>query len=785
MSSPKSLSDHKIFHFGPYRLKTGEGVLEKDGVPLAIPQKTLEVLCVLVKSGGRLVEKQTLMEEVWTGTFVEDSNIAFQISTLRKLLEENAASPKFIATVPKRGYRFIAEVVEEFEAPAATAIPDAGHPPAATAIPWFRIGGVAIAVLLGLGWMILPRPRAKSLGVLPQKGALVLADFDNRTGDPVFDGMLRQGLLVELEQSPSLALLPEHRLRRTLALMQQPPTARLTHDVSMDICRRTGSALLIEGSIERFGGIYVLALRALNCDTGSLVDAEQAKAQTKEHVLDALSTMAARFRSRVGEAAESVSLHNTSLAEATTPSIDALQAYSTAWTLQATRGVAEAIPLLRRAVELDPKFALAQSALGRMYADLDQSDMAAESLRKAWDLKEHASDRERFFIAFNYHALVTGNLEEARKVAKSWSQTYPREAVPHTFLSGLPNKAVARFDEAASEARTAIELDPDFGMSYYNLAVNNLYLQRIDEASNSLKAAAQRGLDLEEFHMLAYDLAFLHRDAAGMDEIVKEMRHRSGRLSWLTNREAFRAAYMGHIRLAREQTAKAVFEAEQANESERAGLWEAGAALREAMTGGLPEARKTAASALRRTNDREVDYGAGLALALAGDLPGSQTIVEQLEKKFPEDTSVRFAYVPVIRAAIELARHKPGDALEALSPTTPAEFGVYRSPINTLYGALYPVYFRGLALSEQGRDSEATIEFQKIIDHSGIVGSDIVGALANLQLARSYQRLGQNEKAITAYRNFFDLWKKADPEIPLIREAQTGFNHLMAGSARY
>jgi tetratricopeptide (TPR) repeat protein len=451
--------------------------------------------------------------------------------------------------------------------------------------------------------------------------------------------------------------------------------------------------------------------------------------------------------------------------------------------VHATRGVADAIPLLRHAVELDPEFALAHSALGRMYADIDESDLSAESLGKAWDLKEHASDRERFFIAFNYLALVKGNLEEARKVAESWAQTYPKEAVPHTLLSGLPNKAVARFEEAASQARKAIEIDPDFGISYFNLAVNNLYLQRPDAASSALEAAAKRGLDIEEFHMLAYDLAFLRHDAAGIDRIVEQTRRRPGPVSWLPNKEAFRMAYAGHIRRARELSATAVSEAEQANERERAGLWEAGAALREAMTGDLPEARKRAAAALHRTNDREVAYGAGLALAVAGDWLKAQDIADQLESRFPEDSSVRFTYVPVIRAAIKLTRHKPGDAVEALKPAAATEMGVSRSPINTLYGALYPVYFRGLALCALGQGARAALEFQRIIEHSGVVVSDPVGALAHVQLARSYRMSGDMESAKAAYQSFLELWKEADPEIPLLRQAQAEYKQLLTRSA--
>ena len=396
---------------------------------------------------------------------------------------------------------------------------------------------MAIGLTFVLGWIILPRPHAQSVAALSEKGAIVLADFENKTGDPDFDGTLRQGLLVELEQSPYLSLLPEYRMRRTLGLMRKPPTVRLTREVSLGVCQRTGSTLVVEGSIERIGGLYVLGLRAFDCDTGSLIDAGQAKTETKERVLDVLSKMSVRFRSRVGEAAASLSRHNAGLAEATTASTEALKAYSTAWAVHATRGVADAIPLLRHAVELDPEFALAHTALGRMYADIDESDLAAESLQKAWDLKEHASERERFFIAFNYLALAKGNLEEARKIAESWAQTYPREALPHTLLSGLPNKVVARYEEAASQARKAIEIDPDFGISYYNRAVNNLYLQRLDAASSALDAAAKRGLDIEEFHMLAYDLAFLRHEAAtNSDRIIDIIAGSPRPVSWLPNK---------------------------------------------------------------------------------------------------------------------------------------------------------------------------------------------------------------------------------------------------------
>jgi DNA-binding winged helix-turn-helix (wHTH) protein/tetratricopeptide (TPR) repeat protein len=788
MSASKSFIGKHLFTFGPYRLRARERVLEKDGRPIAIPEKTLDVLCVLLENRGQLVEKETLMRKVWPDTFVEDSNIAFQISTLRKLLDESANAPKFIATVPKRGYRFIAEVREELEPEPLfeMAVQEPGPPPdlpafrpkRAPSSRWLIAGIGASGLALIVGVFVITGPPARSVTALTEKGTIVLSDFENKTGDAIFDGTLRQGLLVELEQSPFLSLLSEQRVRRTLSLMRQPAATRLTHDLAMAICQRTNSTLLVEGSIERVGQLYVLGLRAISCDAGSLVAAEQAKAQSKERVLDALSGMAARFRARVGENAATLQRHNTTLAEATTASAEALKAYSTGWTLHSTRGAGEAIPSLRHAVELDPEFAMAHAALGRMYADIDESDLSAESLRKAWDLREHASDRERFFIATNYLGLVTGNLEETRKLAKAWVQTYPRDALPHTLLSGLPNKVAGRYEEAASQARIAIQMDPDFGMSYYNLAVNNQYLERFDAAASALAAAQKRELDIEEFQMIEYDLAFLRHDTDGIEQMVARARQRPAPESWLANREAFRLAYAGRLRQAREISARAIAEAKQADERERAGLWEAGVAVREALTGNMPQARRSAAAALLFSNDREVAYGAGLALALAGDSAKAQMIVSDLQRRFPEDTSVRFTYLPVMQAQIEVNHHNPSEAIEVLKTAAATEMGVSRCPVDTLFGALYPIYFRGLALSALRRGAEAAAEFQKLIDHSGIVVSDPVGALAHLQLARAYRIANDTAKAKSAYEGFFQLWKDADAEIPLLRAARAEYKSL-------
>src|ERR1035441_5887460 len=375
--------------------------------------------------------------------------------------------------------------------------------------------------------------------VLTNKDTIVLADFINRTGDPVFDGTLRQGLTVQLDQSPFLSLVSEERIQRTLRLMGQPADARLTPQFAREICERTGSAAVLEGSIASVGSQYVLWLRARNCRTGDVLDEQQVQAARKEDVLNVLSRIATKFRTRVGESLATVEKYSTPLAEATTPSLEALKAYSAGWKVHSASGATAALALFSRATEIDPTFAMAHASLGRIYADLDESDLSAESTSRAWQLRDRASDREKFFITAGYDTLVTGNLEKARQTCEAWAQTYPREARPHQVLSGMVNKTPGRYETALAEARKAVALEPDFAIGYYNLAVNLAYLDRLGEAGDPLRRAAGRGLEIDEFVMLEYDLAFLGSDQAGMEQVAGRARRRSGAETWISNKEAF------------------------------------------------------------------------------------------------------------------------------------------------------------------------------------------------------------------------------------------------------
>ncbi len=556
--------------------------------------------------------------------------------------------------------------------------------------------------------------------------------------------------------------------------MGQRADARLTPELARGVCERTGSTAILEGSIAPLGSQYVITLQARSCRTGEVLDQEQVQATKKEDVLSALGQIASRFRNRVGESLTTIQEHNMPLAEATTPSLEALEAYSAGWKLHTSSGAMAAMPMLKRAVEIDPNFALAQATMGREYADLDESDLSAASTTKAWQLRDHASDREKFYITATYEGLATGNLEKARQNDEAWAQTYPRDPVPHSMLAGFPNKAAGRYELAIVEARKAIELDPDFAIGYYNLGVNHVYLDRVQEGENVLRRAAARGLEIDEFIMLEHDIAFLKGDQEGMERAVARGRERSGGDTWISNKDSYAVAYAGQLKKARALSQRAMDQAMQEGQPERAGLWQAGESLREAFFGNASQAKERAVAALKLSNNREVEFGAALALALSGGDDRVQSLVDDLERRFPEDTVVRFSYLPVLRARAILNRGDAAKAIELLQAAVPYELGCSR----LLFGALYPIYERGEAHLAAHQGTEAAIEFQKILDHRGIVGSDPIGALAHLQLGRAEALSGDKITAKAEYQVFLTLWKDADPDIPILEQAKAEYAEL-------
>ena len=768
-----SRNQKELYEFGPFRIDPEKETVIRAGEPVSITPKTFQILLVLIRSNKQIVTKDDLMKTVWPDTFVEEANLSRNIFMLRKALGETAQDHRYIVTVPGQGYRLAEDVrlVPEQELTVVAASRSRFEVEVRETKPWWWIA--VAALLLATIAIGLSRYASRRKAVLNATDTVVLADFANSTGDPVFDETLRRGLAIQLEQSPFLSLISDQRIQHTVGLMGHSANTKLTSEVARGICERTGSAAVLEGSIAPLGIHYVLELEAKNCRNGEILDREQIQAAKKEDVLDALDQIATRFRRRLGESLATIQERNTPLAEATTPSLEALEAYSTGWRLHATTGTIAALPFMKRAVAIDPNFALAHSTLGREYANLDEFGLSLESTTRSWQLREHASGREKFFIDANYQILATGNLEQARQTCEAWALAYPRDAVPRTMLSGIPSKATARYEQAIAAARQASELDPDFAIAYYNLAVNNVYLGRFDEAENTLRRAAGRGLEIDEFFMLQYDLGFLRGDNATMAQAATKAHERSGAETWIADKEASAVAYSGHIRQARVLTQRAIDQGIQAAQPERVSLWEAGESMREALFGNVPEAKKKANDALKLSNNSEVEYGAALALAIVGDAR-AQTLADDLEKRFPENTIVRFSYLPVIRARTALNKNDTSKAIDILQVSVPYELGASHE----LIGALYPVYMRGEAFLAARQGAQAAAEFQKVLDHRGIVNSDPIGALAHLQLGRAFAMSGSKMKAKASYEDFLGLWKDADRDIPILVRAKSEYAKL-------
>lgn len=648
---------------------------------------------------------------------------------------------------------------------------------------WFRryklpvsiaAAGVVLVLLAGGTSWYFASQRALRLG---DKDTIVIADFVNTTGDSVFDGTLRQGLESQLGQSPFLSLVSDQRIERTLRLMGQAPDSRLSGELARGVCQRTGGAAVVEGSIARLGTAYILGLRARNCGTGDVLAEEQAQAARKEDVLNTMSRIASKFRTRVGESISTVEKHDIPL-EVTTRSLEALQAYTEGRKVQATISTMAALRLFQHATELDPNFAMAHNSVAWMYGDLDEYDLAAESCTKAYQLRDRASDAEKFNITAAYDRMVTGNMEKVQQTCELWSRTYPREAMPQGILAGTPYCTFGKYEQAVERAKKAIELDPDFAMTYYSLATRYLTLDRLRDAEEILDRAAQRKLDIQELYYARHNLAFLKGDKPGMEKVLEQSKSRSEVEALTAEREAFALAYAGHLRQARTTLRRAVDLAQQAGQRERPADWEAGAALWEVFFGNVRAAREGTMSALQHFKGREVRYMTALALAFLGDSPQSQSLTNDLEKRYPEDTSVQFNYLPTLRARLALNHGDPVKAIELLEPAVPYEMGTPRVSATMGIGALYPIYVRGEAYLAAHQGAKAAAEFQRILDHRGIVLSDPIGVLARLQLGRALALSGDKPKAKAAYQDLLDLWKDADPDIPLLRQGKVEYAKL-------
>ena len=753
-----------ILRFGTFDVDVRSGELRKRGVRIKLQEQPFHVLTVLLQRPGEVVTREELRNQNWPAdTFVDfDNSLNTAINKLREALGDSADDPRFIETLPRRGYRFIAPVTGADGTGRGTA---AGV--GAAALPRRRKIVVAVAVVAlavgitgGLLW------RARQARRLTEKDTIVLGDFANSTGDAVFDGTLREGLSVELEQSPFLSLVSEEGIHQTLRMMGQPTNVRLTPQIAREVCQRTNSTAALDGSIALIGTRYNLILKAVNCVNGELLASTEAQASDKSHVLDALGKAASEMRRKLGESLNTAQKFNTPLQQATTPSLEALQAYNLGLN---TDDDAAAFAFFQRATQLDPNFAMAYWALSGATPD---SALSAESARKAFELRAGLSEREKLHIEADYYWNGTGDLVKARRSAEVGAETYPRDPDFHLSLR-MYTVALGQYEASLKESLEMLRLYPPNSLNYKVLALAYLYLNRVEEAETTCKEAHAKGLD-SRFALVHYGIAFYRGDTS---EAARQAARAAGNAAdeeMLLALEADTAAYFGHLEKAREFSRQATDSAGRGGEKERAATYHAASVLREALLGNADKAGQQAILAKGRRSGRDVDYGLALAMAYAGKAGQAQTLVDNLGKRFPEDTVVQFNYLPTLRAKLELLHAKPQEALVILGAASPYELGL---PAFDYYNwpNLYPVYVRGEAYLAAHQGKEAAREFQKILDHRGIVLNEPIGALAHLQLGRAYAMQGDTVRSRTAYQDFLALWRDADPDIPVLKQAKAEY----------
>ncbi|MBI3667025.1 MAG: protein kinase [Acidobacteria bacterium] len=603
------------------------------------------------------------------------------------------------------------------------------------------------------------------LPALTERDSILLADFVNTSGEAVFDGTLKQALAVQLEQSPYLNVFPEDRVRNTLRLMGRSPDERVTSAIGRVICEREGIKAMLAGSIAGLGSHYVITLEAVNGRTGESLAREQVEAESKENVLQALSKAASRMRGKLGESLSSIKKLDTPVDEATTSSLEAFKAYSLAEAQRAKGVETEAIPQYKRAIELDPNFALAYARLGTVYGNLGEQELSVEYQKKAFERRERVSEREKLYISAHYYQTVTGELDKTIETYNLWKQTYPRDWTPHNNLALFYSES-GQYDRALEEAREALRLEPHHPFPYGLVSRAYGGLNRFEEAKAVCEKYLAQNPDYWGCHVGLYVNAFIEGNAPEMQKQIEWARGKPEEL-WMLSFHAVATASSGKMQKAREIFRRSVEAAQRNNLKEAAAGTTAQEALTEAAFGNFQKARDEVTQALGVARGKDTLQFAAIALALSGAAAQAQPLIDELGKRFPQDTVINAISLPTARAALEVNRGNPAKAIDLLRAAAPYELG---NPA--------PIYLRGQAYLRAKSGNEAAAEFQKILDHKGAFVPLPLYSLSYVGLARAYALAGDTAKSRQAYQDFLALWKDADPDIPILKEAKQEYAKL-------
>ncbi len=791
---------------------------------------------MLTSRSGEIVTREEIRQQVWgEQTYVDFEHGLNQcIKQIRTALNDNSSHPLYIETIPRKGYRFLAPVTSKTVAVVLKVTASTSGIQQRVSLPVSTTDGSASAALAPspavqaiapvlpnpisgitanakitqeavaaektapepsrrsyagrlLGWLGVPALvligtmlywHSQKASALAEKDTVVLADFANSTGEGVFDDTLKQALRIQLEQSPFLSLADDRKVNATIKLMGRSPADRLTPELTRDACQRIGSKAFFAGSIAPFGSQYVIGVKVVNCSSGDLLAEAQEQAKNKEDVLKALDRAAIKVRRNLGESLRSIETYATPIEEATTTSLEALKAYSLGRKMSAIKGDTVAIPFYKRAVELDPNFAMAYRYMSAAYTNLNEGGLAAQTAQQAYELRQKVTEREKLLIEGHYYLAVTGELDKAAQTYELGKQTYPKDPALSRNLTFIYSR-LGDYERAVAQATENLHRDASNGVNYGNLGLDYVDLNRLQDAEEVYKDAERRGLDSEWLIGNRYTLAFLQGDVAKMTELVSAGQGKPGTEDLLMATQADTLAWEGKLRKARELTQRAIESALHNDAKETAASYKAAAALREVGSGNRQRAREEADGALKLAPNLVVRAMSALTLAKAGDDAQAERLAAQLDGEFPFDTLVQKYWLPSIRAAIALDRGQASQAIELLNPIGALELS---SPANITV-VLCPPYLRGEAYLMLHQGKAARAEFQKLIDHRGLASNFQWAALARLGLARAYTIEAETEpeardKARAAYQDFLALWKDADADIPAYQQAKAEYKKL-------
>ena len=777
---------HERRRFGLFEVDLSARTISKRGTDIHIQEKPFLILSMLLERPGEIVTREELRKKLWPAdTFVEfNDGVNTAIGKLRSTLGDSAERPTFIETVRGRGYRFIATLAEESasnwspeHAMDSAVSPRIGNLASDPITRGYASKTFAICLLLLVAILsVFFYKRSRPAVSLTEKDTIVLADFSNSTDDPIFEDTLREALATQLQESPFLSLVPDKSLRETLSLMGRSPDLRFSADVANDLCHRVGSKAIVSGSISHIGSNYILTLNANNCATGESFAREEVRSKNKDEVLKSLDSAATNLRRHLGESLSTIQKFETPIEQATTSSLEALRAFSLGRKAINTQNFSLSVPMFQQAIRLDPNFAMAYALLGTAYWNLGELNLAVENTNKAYSLRDRISAHESWYIESHYYQNVLRDFEKARQVYEVWAEMYPRDFVPR-HNPGDTYMVYGNYEKALSAELDALRVDPANGLGYSNLILYYLALNRLQDAEGAVEEATKKHLEGAIAGTPLYYMAFLRSDQAGMERQLSWAKDNPGNEDWMLSLHSDTAAYYGHLSRARQLSAAAVGSAINSHEREAAANWQANEALREAEFGNRARARQAGRHALALFPGTDVQTIVAMTYARIGDIDEAKRLITALTALHPRDTMLHVYWRPAISAALELQRGKATKAIDVLRLAAPYELGATAPTAQS--ASLYPVYLRGEAYLALHQPNLAAKEFQKYLDHRGAVKNLPLGSLALMRLAHAHALSGDASRARDEYVTFFRLWKDADPDIPLLKQAKAEYARVM------